>query len=131
MRSKLHRFLVCVLLALLPLQATLAVTLCQHMTVYAVTAPEPVQGATPEHCDHSQAATTTGMHQKSDGKSHTSEQNQHSCSAGSAACAMCFMAMSTHQISQAVNSQSSSTFVSPRYASFIPEGLQRPPSILV
>jgi len=127
--SKLHRFLVCVLLVLLPLQATAVVTICPHSKLTAA-ASEFAPAPTMEHCQHGQAGNA-GLIPDDSGEPRQSEQNQQSCCATVSACAMCSIAVNLQQAPKVGRLlQLLNYFLSSQYSSFIPEGLQRPPSIL-
>ncbi len=125
-----RRFLAGVLLVLLPLQATAVAAICPHAKS-AGAASAPVAAQTMDHCLHDQMSavgdqsfgTPAGEPQQDDQKS--------SCCAAVSACAMCAIAVSLPQASVIESTpQKSDFFLSLRFTSFIPEGLQRPPSIL-
>jgi hypothetical protein len=120
--SKLRHFIVGVLLVLLPLQATATLTICAHAGFMA-SATESVSAQAPEPCLHDQAG---GPVQNTD----QGDQPSSSCCASALACAMCGIAVNVQQFSLPVSPlQVSADFLSAQFTSFIPEGLQRPPSI--
>jgi hypothetical protein len=123
MRSRLRHFIVGVLLVLLPLQASAVVTICPHAGSMAVAQAAPASDQGIEHCLHDRAGDPT---QNTD----QGGQSSSSCCASTTACAMCSIAVNVRQFPMLVSPlQVSVNFLSAQFTSFIPEGLQRPPSI--
>lgn len=117
------------LLVLLPLQAMAAAVLCPHASAAPATAAESMSAPAMEHCSMSKAAMDALAGDNSN--SQPGDQDQHSCCTATAACAMCSMAINTRPASKSVgNHEQPGVVATPQYTSFIPEGLQRPPSIL-
>lgn len=120
MSMKLRRLLACVLLVLLPLQATAMASHCPIAPAAAIdvhTAPAQAMA----DCPHERAVN---------GDQSQPGDHKPGCAAMST-CALCAVAVN---VSQAVKAnpvhQQSVSFICAQYSSFIPEGLLRPPSIL-
>ena len=110
---------------LLPIQAMATVSLCRHAQAAAAGA------AATEHCLLMQADVVENAQSDNNNQSQPADQNQHSCCAASAACAMCFVTINTSQTTTPASVRyQSNVFVPPQYTSFVPDGLQRPPSLL-
>ena len=126
MTLKSRRFLVSVLLLLLPLQATATLTVCPHSrftTTESGSAPA-------EHCLQSQAGNPDQSPDNT-GNPQQSDPAPGSCCTSVAACSMCSIAVNIQPFPVFERpSQTSSYFLSAQFTSFIPEGIQRPPSIL-
>jgi hypothetical protein len=121
---KFRRFFAFVLLVLLPLQATAVVTICPHSKLAAASVSAAAPAA--DHCLHGSSGAV--LDQRADGQG---EQNPQSCCAAISACAMCTVAVSMQRLPRVKHTpQTSDFFLSSQFTSFIPEGLQRPPSIL-
>ena len=113
MRSTWHRRLVYLLLALLPLQATAALTICQYSKA-AISAPAAMSDM--ENCPFHQAGEA--------------DDPQQSGCASVSACALCGIAVSRpHLVGDASPAPQSGAFRSSPYTSFIADGLLRPPSV--
>lgn len=125
----MRRLFVSVLLVLLPVQAMAAVTICPHSR-FATSESGPATASMTEHCLQNQAGDT-GKNPDNTGKPQQGDQTPGSCCASVTACAMCGIAANNPQ-PPAFKSASRIPlcFLSAQFTSFIPEGIQRPPSIL-
>ncbi len=106
------------LLLLLPLQAFAAVTACAHAKAPQAAAMEGM-----ENCQMAQDNAGT------DGASKSGGESPQSCCA-TMACAICSALASAPRLPASVAAhEQSGPLIFPQYTSFIPDGLQRPPTI--
>ncbi len=125
MRSTLYRWLVTLMLALLPLQSTAALTICPYSKSIAKAFATM---STMENCPFQQADLAADQADRSKNDAPADDQPQ-SCCASVSACALCGIAVSkAYGVGDTLAASQSSHFLSTPYASFIPDGLLRPPS---
>jgi hypothetical protein len=128
---RLQRFFAFVLLVLLPLQATAVVTTCPQSRLAAAPAPASAAAPAVDHCLHGPSATAVDQRADGRGEPQQGDENQQSCCAAVSACAMCTVAVSLQRVPRIERTpQTADFFLSSQFTSFIPEGLQRPPSML-
>jgi hypothetical protein len=120
---RLHRVVVIVLLLLVPLQATAVLTICPHAKSAAARQMSEAPAAAMQDCTHGQAGNGDASRDGGDNQS---------CCAMAAGCALCGVASNALPLQGVIAHVVPAAHygISSTFTSFVPEGLQRPPSFL-
>lgn len=121
-----RRLLACLLLALLSLQPAAAATLCAHAAAADTSAAQSQAADMP--CMHGQSDQAMAPAPAASDAAAPGDLGAHSCCA-SAVCVMCSIVATSRPLPQgASRHEKLGVSHAARFTSFVPEGLQRPPS---